>query len=242
MVCALSASAVSGRGCRTARGPMHAQCFALKPSSLCAQAVPRRRRRPRALPGLHTDSDSGSGDGDEAAGAPPLADGDADDSGDDDDNEPLQRGALLSRRLARTRAALALYRRLQLRLLERLRERHRRFVVRHGHIGSRESAHAAAARREAMRQLPHAAPCAVPGCGASALALCSHCFAHVCLEPKQLLYVPGPDGAPQLRTRALPAGECAAGAPVTTEPTALEAAMVEVHEPADVAAAGENAS
>ncbi len=166
----------------------------MRAPSQAAVEARHRRLRARSVPGLHSCSESGS-DGD----APPLpaASLAAEDDGEDDDTATpsLPRAALVARRLARTRAALSLYTRLHWRLIERLRERHRRYVIRHGHIGSKEGAHAAAQRREAMRQAP-AAACAVAGCGAPAIALCRHCFSHVCFEEGQQLYRPGRAGAP----------------------------------------------
>jgi hypothetical protein len=112
--------------------------------------------------------------------------------GDDATATPvLPRAALSARRLARTRATLSLYTRLHWRLIERLRKRLRRYVIRNGHIGSKEGAQAAAQRHEAMRQSP-ASVCAVVGCSTPVLALCRHCFTHVCCEEGQQRYRPGP--------------------------------------------------
>ena len=125
------------------------------------------------MPGLHTDSESGSD----------IACAD----GAEDGVDSPQASSRVAYRLCRTRLALSCLQGAHWGLLRRSRERHRRFVVRSGHIGSKEGAHAAAVRREALRQtqLRH---CAAPDCTAFAMELCAHCFVHVCRERGQQLY------------------------------------------------------
>ena len=146
-------------------------------------APPHQRRNDEraVLPGLHTDSESGSAlsasSSDSAQSAGGVVAG-----------SWSPAAALLSaRRLRRTRVAMVLLQRLQWALLRRTREYHRRFVIRSGHIGSREGHHAATVRRDALRQTQLRC-CASPGCEALAMELCTHCFAHVCLERGQQLY------------------------------------------------------
>ena len=138
------------------------------------------------MPGLHTDSESGSEDhgADGAEGSSP----------------PGSCGSLAACRLRRSRLALSLLQRAHWSLLRRTREQHRRFVIRAGHIGSREGANAASVRREALRQ-NQTRRCAAPGCGALAIELCAHCFAHVCRERGQQLYrLDGVEYLPRLVT------------------------------------------
>ena len=127
------------------------------------------------MPGLHTDSESGS-DG------PSSSDGVENGS-----CSPPATSLFVASRLRRTRRALSLLNRSYWGLLQREREHHRRFVIRSGHIGSRDGAHAAAVRREALRQT-QARRCAAPGCQSRAIELCAHCFVHVWRERGQQLY------------------------------------------------------
>ncbi len=126
------------------------------------------------MPGLHTDSESGS-DGPSST-----------DCAENGSCSPAN-SSLVASRLRRTRLALSLLQGAHWGLLHREREHHRRFVIRSGHIGSRDGAHAAAVRREALRQT-QARRCAAPGCEAHAIELCAHCFVHVCRERGQQLY------------------------------------------------------
>jgi hypothetical protein len=184
-------------------------------------ASPPGRRATRAVPGLCSGSDSGS-DTDASQLAAALVLAAAEPPSDLLAPHALACAALATRRLSRTRAALAVYKRMHWQLLERLREQHRRYVICHGHIGSKEGAHAAAQRREAICQ-PPAAPCAAPGCEAGAMALCGHCFTHVCLEPGQQLYRPAASGAPpRLCTEADPVLELAPVALPAAEPMAAD--------------------
>ena len=153
----------------------------------------RRHGDERAVPGLHTDSESGS------ARSTSGSDSARSRAGGVADGSCSPAAAFLSaRRLRRTRLALALLQRAHWALLHRTREYHRRFVIRSGHIGSREGHHAAAVRREALRQT-QLRRCASPGCQALAMELCTHCFAHVCQARGQQLYRLG-EAAPRLVT------------------------------------------
>lgn len=176
-------------------------------------------KRARLLRGTHTDSDSGEdvpsedGHGDDDAtalppGAAPVSHG----------GDSLSRLELVRRRLGRTREALAAATRVQWRLLERLREHHRRFVLRHGHVGTKDGAAAVAAARLAAGGGPDVcaagrggqqsalAPPVAGATGASGpctcrpLPLSRFCLRHILLDPAQVLYVADEHGAPRLRT------------------------------------------
>jgi len=168
--------------------------------------------------GLHTDSDSGdSRDAPLVAAAlalEPCAAEAAAGALDVPEGGVATRAAVLGRRLARTRAAIRVYESEQARLHERLRERHRRFVIRAGHIGSKEGAAAAGLRREALKQ-SQAGPCAAPACAAEALPLARFCIAHICSQPGQVLYRPQEGGGVRLWREAdgeVPQREEAGGA------------------------------
>jgi len=104
--------------------------------------------------------------------------------------------ALARRRLGRTRAALEAYRRVQARLLGRLRESHRRFVFRNGHAGGKEAGACAAAAREAAGL---GAGCAAAACARAPLPLARFCRAHIGLDERQVLYVAVAGGTARLR-------------------------------------------
>ena len=162
-------------------------------------------RAKRARLGLHLESDAGEdsdADQDELRAA--AAAGEAAAAALDGTEPCLSRLDLVRRRLARTREALSAYTRVHWRLLERLREHHRRFVLRHGHVGTKDAAAAVASAREAAG-LPEVCIAAVDGpCTARPLPLSHYCVRHILLDPAQVLYVADESGAPRLRTKEDP--------------------------------------
>lgn len=92
---------------------------------------------------------------------------------------------LIRRRLRRMKALHALYRDQYWRLLEDLRRRHYRFTLRNGHGGRKEEAAAEAQERD-RAGLP--ATCSCEDCDAKPMPLSHYCFAHILLDPKQVLY------------------------------------------------------
>ena len=122
----------------------------------------------------------------------------------------------MARRLGRAREAAATLAGVQAQLLEKLREHHRRFALRHGHPGTKDGAAGVAAAGEALGLGPHGGCCVAPPSAAAApppdgrpgqhlpcteppLPLSSFCAAHILLDPHQVAYVPGKDGRPRLR-------------------------------------------
>ena len=97
----------------------------------------------------------------------------------------LPQEELIRRRLRRMKELKSLYLDQYWRLLEDLRRRHYRYTLRNGHGGRKEEAAAAAQERE-RAGLP--GTCASEGCDAKPMPLSSHCFAHICADPKQVLY------------------------------------------------------
>ena len=170
---------------------------------LDAAAPARRGKRARTvLLGGRTDSESESwseGEGEAAVDASEDADHGAPAPAPSGE-QTLSRLEVVRRRLARTREALRAYSRVQWRLLQRLREHHRRFFLRHGHAGTKE---AAAAQTQAKEEAGLPSVCA--SCGSLPLPLARHCLAHILQDTQQVLYVAGEDGAPRLRTAEDPA-------------------------------------
>jgi hypothetical protein len=171
-----------------------------------AAAADKGQKRTRSAPlaGLDTSAsepdDSGPqpGDAPTATAAPPLT-----------------RLQLVTRRLKRTREAVAAVASLQTQLLERLREHHRRFALRHGHAGNKDGAAAVATAAEALGLAAPGVCCAAPPaaapstgaptgqppspCTAPPLPLSPFCLRHILLDPRQLAYVADTDGEPRLR-------------------------------------------
>lgn len=123
----------------------------------------------------------------------------------------LPQEELIRRRLRRMKELHSLYKDQYWRLLEDLRRRHYRFTLRNGHGGRKEEAAAAALERD-RAGLP--VTCACGGCDSKPMPLSHYCFAHICQDPKQVLYAhPGvgfealdddDDGLPVLCTEDLP--------------------------------------
>ena len=173
-----------------------------------------KRTRPAPLAGFDTDSQSDEeGGGDAERGQYPAAAAAADGA---PAPASLTRLQLVARRLGRAREAVATLAGVQAQLLEKLREHHRRFALRHGHPGTKDGAAGVAAAGEALGLGPHGGCCVAPPSAAAApppdgrpgqllpcteppLPLSSFCAAHILLDPHQVAYVPGKDGRPRLR-------------------------------------------
>lgn len=120
----------------------------------------------------------------------------------------LPQEELIRRRLRRMKELHSLYKDQYWRLLEELRRRHYRFSLRNGHGGRKEEAAAAALERD-RAGLP--VTCACGGCDAKPMPLSHYCFAHICQDPKQVLYAQpvnddddDDDGLPVMCTEDLP--------------------------------------
>ena len=149
----------------------------------------------------------------------------------------LTRLQLVTRRLKRTREAVSAVASLQGHLLERLREHHRRFALRHGHAGTKDGAAAVAAAAEALGLAAPGACCAAPHatsapgaappgqplspCTAPPLPLSPYCLRHILLDSRQVAYVPDADGEPRLR-RPGDAPPVVAAAPAVVQAPAVE--------------------
>ena len=160
-----------------------------------------------------------------AEGSDDFGGGAANDAGDGSHAAGLvPQEALIRRRLGRMRELHALYEAQYWRLLEDLRRMHYRFTMRNGHGGRKEEAAAAAQERD-RAGLP--ATCACGGCDARPMPLSHYCFAHILMDPKQMLYAAA-DGSEGGAGDA--AGEGRATMPVmcTEEPAQNPAAVAAV--------------
>ena len=134
----------------------------------------------------------GVGDADEANASLKIEARDEDNAtattngdGDEGDEGALTQRDVVERRLKRARELRTLYRDQYWRLLEELRAKHRRFVLKHGHDGSRD---AGAAVNDARERAGYARVCAVEECERCPRALTRHCFKHIALDDAQVLY------------------------------------------------------
>ena len=211
-----------------------------KTRAAAAAVVPdkgHKRTRAAPLAGFDTDSASEPDDGAPQPSDEPAAAATA---------PSLTRMQLVTRRLKRTREAVAAVASLQAHLLERLREHHRRFALRHGHAGTKDGATAVAAAAEALGLAAPGACCVAPPTAASApgaappgqplspctappLPLSPYCLRHILLDPRQVAYVADADGEPRLRK------------PGEAPPVVAAAAVVVVQAPVEGGAMGGDA-